>query len=82
MQEHQSIEAMLQDMINCKYCTKDRARFKLPIAYFLLGDYGEARRELREGMAQIGSQQDAYSEQYRRLSEGLLKKMNSAERSP
>ena len=72
LREHADLETMGRDLRDLKNVTRDRARFNLPAALFLLGDLKGARSEIQRGLAELSNTENLYAEQYRTFAAAFL----------
>jgi hypothetical protein len=71
MEGNHTINAILEGLVGFKYAPRDHARFRIPLIYYIKADYESSRVSIQKGLEEIGKNQDAYSEQYRLLANGL-----------
>lgn len=72
MQKNQTIDAIHDALAKFKFATRDSARFRIPLVYYLKGDYESACVATRRGLEEIGANQDVYSQRYRHFANALL----------
>lgn len=79
MRDHQQPDVMLEDLLTLKYSTRDHARFRVPLIFYLKKDYASAHDWIDKGLAEIGEKRNAYNDHYRQFAKGLLRKLSSTE---
>jgi hypothetical protein len=79
MEEHQSLDSMLEAILNKKYTYRDAARLRLPVIQYVKGNIPEARNSIEKSLDEIGNSEGLVSDQYRRLSIALMSKIRIAQ---
>jgi hypothetical protein len=76
MQAHQTLDAILEEILaSYRFITRDAARLRLPIIYYLKKDFSAASHLVKKGLAEIGDTKGPVSDQYRCLANSLLHKL-------
>jgi hypothetical protein len=75
MEENQSLDALLHGMVDFKYIGRDGARFRVPLIYYLKGEFEATGRSLEEGLAEVGETPGPVSDQFRRFAKALLNRL-------
>lgn len=71
MLKYETLDSLLEGLVTFKYSPRDQARLRIPLVHYLVGDYDSARLSLQEEGDQLAANHDVYSDQYRRLAQGL-----------
>lgn len=71
MKHNQTLDAMLDGMMTSRLCSRDRARFRIPVIYYLRSELFASHASLSRGLSEIDGNNDTYSEQFRQFAMGL-----------
>ena len=75
MESNQSLDLLMQGLVTYKYASRDRARLRIPLIYYVKKDYASARASITDGLREIGEERNQYSDEYRQFAAGLLKRL-------
>jgi hypothetical protein len=79
MEQHQHLDSFIKDLQSgFSFADRDLVRVRLPVAYYLKGDFDRARSLVRQGLEEIGDRNGPVSKRYRRFAEVLLARMPAA----
>jgi hypothetical protein len=75
MDDNQTLDAMLQSMIDGKCAVRQQSRLRIPVIQYLKGDFAAARASVEKGLAELGESSGPVSDQFRRFAAGLIDKL-------
>jgi hypothetical protein len=76
MQRHLDLDSFIADLPNYRFALRDSARLRLPVAYYLKGQFDMVRKVVAEGLAEIGDRNgELVAQPYKRFAETLLARL-------
>ena len=76
MKANDTLETLCDTMANSKHGIPEQTAYRLPIAYFLLGERDKARKYLATQLKELGNRTDLAAQQYRRFATEFSKRLN------